>query len=414
MNTQPQTRPSPMTPNRVARLLRIGLTVLVVLWVFWLLQPAVITQEYPLKNALSLSADGQWFTAKSEEQDYKLAGENQIRGAVSLSIGHVTRSDVTQTLASWGIPDAALQTFPAWGVSVATFSPDQQLLATGAADQNIQIWQRSTRTLLQTFPYDHPRPIRGDSITDLAFSPDGHLLAASGGNTVELRQVSDGQLLHTLDAPDTFQVAFSPDGQLLACGGSRNPESESDITLWRVSDGRLIRRITIDPNSGQIPVAFSPDGQVLAAGVFKDEHHYVQLWRVEGTSTTPLRTFSSRKGIYAIAFSPDGQRVATGSADSPSGVLLHNLFGPVRQTVSIWHINTLLPGVTQAVDVGPDTVITALAFTPDGQRLVVSARTKIVTVRVLSWFAATAWLWLMLSGIVLGSTWIGTWLWRVR
>ena len=51
------------------------------------------------------------------------------------------------------------------------FSPDGRLLATGADDQTVKLWDVQARTLLHTFEG------HANSVSSVAFSPDGRLLA---------------------------------------------------------------------------------------------------------------------------------------------------------------------------------------------------------------------------------------------
>lgn len=63
-------------------------------------------------------------------------------------------------------------------------------------------------------------------------------------------------------------IAFSPDGTILASVGG-------DVRLWQVSDGTLLDMTRVPAQK----VAFSPDGSPLAIAVDKCA---IYLWDVEG------------------------------------------------------------------------------------------------------------------------------------
>ena len=118
----------------------------------------------------------------------------------------------------------------------------------------------------------------------LAFSPDGQHLASTTETIAHLWNVQSYQrerafaLLPTPAPSDRLNnladVAFSPDGQVLAIGSLLEPTTVEDlfprqgITLWQVESGQQL---------GQIPdvVEFqlSPNGRFLIANGLD-----IQLW----------------------------------------------------------------------------------------------------------------------------------------
>jgi WD40 repeat protein len=77
------------------------------------------------------------------------------------------------------------------GARSVAFSPDGLLLATGAGDGTVKLWDVQTRTLLHTFEG------YAGSVSSVAFSLDGRLLATGAANrTVKLWDVQTRTLLH--------------------------------------------------------------------------------------------------------------------------------------------------------------------------------------------------------------------------
>ncbi|MDH4135162.1 MAG: hypothetical protein OEW09_00370, partial [Anaerolineae bacterium] len=99
------------------------------------------------------------------------------------------------------------------------FSPDGTMLASAAYD-GVKVWD--------TAGWGELRTLAGSQNTEsVAFSPDGRMLAAATGGTVKLWDVAGGNELRTIPAGSSINtVAFSPDGRALASGGL------SDVKLW--------------------------------------------------------------------------------------------------------------------------------------------------------------------------------------
>ena len=140
-----------------------------------------------------------------------------------------------------------------------------------------------------------------DAVYDVAFSPDGCLLASgSYDRTVKLWNVADQSLVATLTGhtDQVFRIAFSPDGKTLAsCGG------DGKVILWDV-ETQKIGTVLTDHGDPMIDVAYSRDGNLVATA-----GPHIQYWtageQVWSTPHAPL--------YFSVAMSPDHQALACGT-----------------------------------------------------------------------------------------------------
>ena len=137
------------------------------------------------------------------------------------------------------------------------FSPDGTLIAVGVMDGTVRLLDVVSGELVRILQY------RGETdIHDVAFSPDGNYLA-SGGRVpaVILWDVASGEVVRIFRLTDNaISMDFSPDGSILATTGGH----EHEVRLWDVESGNLL--YSLPHNDPLTSVAFSPDGRLLAVG----------------------------------------------------------------------------------------------------------------------------------------------------
>lgn len=79
------------------------------------------------------------------------------------------------------------------------------------------------------------------------------------------------------------------------------------VTVRDVAQKRLERTLEVG-YAQAVDLAVSPDGAVLACAV---DNGFVSLWRLEDLGAPPVRFQAHKWSTQAVAFSPDGRRLVT-------------------------------------------------------------------------------------------------------
>ena len=187
------------------------------------------------------------------------------------------------------------------GGCYVSFSPGGDMLASGGGGVN-----RYLSLTRVSDGFQRHSIYTGSYIHDVAYSPDGRVVATAGSdNAVQLWDPATGSLIRTLTGheDDVSAVAFSPDGVLLASGaGGWDDPGESTIKVWRVSDGELLD--TLEGHGEWVSaLAFSPDGGVLVSSGRTGPTPKIKFWDIVTGEMTRYYDDSA----LDIDFSPDGR-----------------------------------------------------------------------------------------------------------
>lgn len=248
-------------------------------------------------------------------------------------------------------------------MGIFDFSSDGSLLATGAGDKTIRIWDIAKRQLVREATFD-------TNVGNAAFSSDGKLLACgTWDGHCRLWDLAGGKEVRRLrnDPKGDYSLyaIFAPNGGPLAVWGYE----DRSVRLFDAKGVKEIRRFNaegtekVKPSTPwgwvhDIHARFSPSGKILA--IFRDLGR-IELWDVEsGKKLHTLACDRSHTPSFLV-FSPDSTKLATAGGDLWRG----------DHTIRLWDVTN---GKEVHPLIGHGAPISSVAIAPDGKTIATAGR----------------------------------------
>jgi len=182
------------------------------------------------------------------------------------------------------------------------FSPDGTILAAAQDDCSVRVWDLASQHLVLTIGAAAERPGLVNC-SSLAFAPSGDILAcATTDGFVHEWRIPDGTLLHRFQAHQPGRsllcsgphVRFSPDGSLLATAGM-----DGRLAVRLAPAGPVVWTAQADEKQQVNSIAFSHGGEVLASGGADGS---TRLW--DPKTGKALRSIVPRRDGYLLLPGP--------------------------------------------------------------------------------------------------------------
>lgn len=181
-------------------------------------------------------------------------------------------------------------------------TPNDKILVSGSRDNIIKVWDLYSGKLI--------RNLKGhsDSVYSVAVGFDNQtLISGSRDKTVKVWNLLNGKLLHTLSGHTDWvrSVATSSDNTIIASSGNDNT-----IRLWDLFSGKLLHTFT-GHSSWVTSITISSDNKYLCSG---SRDKTVKVWSLE-RSELMYNLSGHIEAINSVVISLDSKTIASGSDD---------------------------------------------------------------------------------------------------
>jgi WD40 repeat protein/predicted ATPase/transcriptional regulator with XRE-family HTH domain len=333
-----------------------------------LVRDSVFTDAFDDILGLTINSTGTYWAAVSRRGEVRVwdAGGRTLRHIwhtyTKMLWQHLAFSPDGRTLASgsqggggvkiWDVVSGALR-WSRWltkSITWLAFSPDGQILANAGIDAAVRFWDPHDGTPIAELP--HP-----EAVWSLAWSADGHLLASGDvAGTIRLWQVQPGgpaRCVQTMAGHDhwVMSLAFSPDGARLASGSL-----DGAVKLWDLTSSRCLHTFT-EHTDRVLRVAWSADGRWLVTAGFDRT-----IWVRDGALGSALAVLKGHTGVVTgLAFTPHSSMLVSGSDDG---------------TIRVWDMDS-----RQCLRIisGHVTSLSDIDWSPDGAQVVSGGADTLIT-----------------------------------
>jgi WD40 repeat protein len=370
----------------------------------------VLTGHYDRVRHVEFSADGTLLASAGHDGTVRLwAVTSTAQYPSAVSVTPFTHAELSPITAASAGKVKQIGVLGRGRIFRSEWSPDGELLGIASA-QGLWLYDKDKlQSPAQVYAYGH-------RVNDLAFSPNGKLLAAADADhTLRLWTLPEGReygvwLRH---GGPVSTVAFSHNGQFIATGGDFPDKS---LRLWDVATGREIANLLNNQESGLAgrpsrvaDLSISRDDKIIALALAPRQEAsasegYIQLWNLatrtsqtigDKWNSTQLVAFGADHALLTVIgsaqssdaqqtqlwnldsqtqtsiFKQDGNMVSSAAFSANGSLLALGVQSADKASVQLWDTKTLTKSASLPA------AIVSLAFNPQSTLLAAASETEV-------------------------------------